>query len=174
LRSGEVRGILNRICGIPQAPLERLAPTDREYVGEELTAAIASWLSALPCPVLNRPTPALTCGIWRAPAQWRWLAGQVGLPALPWRLASWDEPEPPIVGERAVALVVGGEVVGPVPPGHAAGYLALAQAAATPLLGVTLARDAYGDWAVDDATSIPDLRYGGSRALDALRHALGA
>lgn len=170
----EVRGVLNRMVGVPPAQLERLRPPDRRYVQEEVVATLVSWLSALPCPVLNRPTPALLCGPWMAPAQWRSLASRAGLPARPWRLASWDEPAPDEPAERAVALVVGDEMTGEVPDAYAAGAVALAHAAGTGLLGVTFARDPEGAWAFEEATPLPDLRRGGRPALEALRRALDA
>jgi hypothetical protein len=174
IRSGEVRGVLNRLTGVPEGALDRLEAGDRDYVAEELTAALASWLGCLPCPVLNRPSPALLCGPWRWPAQWRWLAAHVGLPARAWRLASWDEPEPPEPAERVTVVVVGEEVTGAVPDELAAGCRALARAAGAALLGITLARDPGGEWGLEDATPLPDLRHGGRPALEALRRDLGA
>ncbi len=174
VRSGEVRGVINRMTGVPQAALASLGATDRDYVAEEITAALASWLASLPCPVLNRPSPALLCGPWRWPAQWRWLAARVGLPAREWSRASWDDSPAPEPVERAAAVVIGDEVTGSVPDELAAGCRALAHAAGVTLLGVTVARDPGGEWALEDASPLPDLRHGGRLALDALRRALDA
>lgn len=174
VRAEDLRGVLNRMVGVPQAALGPLAPIDRDYVAEELQAALVSWLAGLACPVLNRPTPGFLCGPWRPPSGWRWLAARVGLPARPWRLASWDEPEPPDPAERRVALVVAGEVAGPVPDGLAPGCVALAEAAGATLLGVVFASGADGAWRVDDATPLPELRHGGRGALEALLRAFQA
>jgi hypothetical protein len=172
IRGDEVGGVLNRMLSVP--PPEALQPSDRDYVAEELGAAVAAWFAALPCPVLNRPTPTLLCGPWRPPAHWRWLAAQVGLAALPWRLASWDEPDFPEPFERRHVLVVGDEVTGPVPNRLDEGCVALAQAGDATLLGVTFARDESGQWRVEDATPLPDFRCGSAAGLDALRRALRA
>ena len=172
LRASELRGVLNRVLRIP-AP-DALRPIDRDYVAEELTAAVSACLAALPCPVLNRPTPTLLCGPWRPAAHWRWLAARAGLPAMPWRLASWDEPDPPAPAERRHVVVVGGEVAGPVPDRLDEGCVALARAGEAELLGVTFGRDESGDWRVEDATPLPDLRFGSAACIDALSRALGA
>ena len=178
LRSGvaicgdELGGVLNRILRVP--PSAALQPSDRDYVSEELGAAVAAWLAALPCPVLNRPTPTLLCGPWRPSAHWRWLAAQAGLPALPWRLASWDEPDLPEPSERRHVVVVGDEVAGPVPDELDEGCVALARAGEATLLGVTFARHEDGQWRLEDATPLPDFRFGSARGLEALRRALGA
>jgi hypothetical protein len=54
-----------------------------------------------------------------------------------------------------MALVVGSEVVARYPDGVAAGCLALARPAGAPLLGVTLARDAEGEWVLEDGRLFP-------------------
>jgi hypothetical protein len=54
-----------------------------------------------------------------------------------------------------MALVVGSEVVARYPDGLAAGCLALARPAGAPLLGVTLARDAEGEWVLEDGRLFP-------------------
>jgi hypothetical protein len=172
LRSGDVRGVLNRLLDVPEPPLLRLRPEDRAYAAEEFGAALASWLASLTCPVLNRPTPAGLGGPWRTPGQWRWMAAQVGLPALPWRLASWDESESPPVEERRSVVVVGDAATGALPDGLASGCVALAQVARAGLLGVELASGSDGGWYVDTATPLPDLRSGGRAALEGLRRAL--
>jgi hypothetical protein len=62
-----------------------IAPEDRAYVAQEMTAFLVAWLSALPCPVLNRPgTVCLSGPNWR-PEQWAYAVAQAGVPVIPAR-----------------------------------------------------------------------------------------
>lgn len=177
LSTDDVQGVLNRLLEVPGSWLERFRGPDREYVAEELQALLAGWLFAVPGPVLNRPNPATLFGEWRAVAEWRCLAGLAGLATVPYRLSTREEPGPLPPDELRTALVIGRDVVPagtPVPGEVAAGCLALAGAAGTPLLGLDFALAPDGRWLFDAATPLPDLRRGGSAALEALRRALGA
>src|SRR5215212_10128202 len=52
-----VGAVLNRLRTLPFAHL-RADAGDRDYAATEMHALFASWLAALPGPVLNRATPA--------------------------------------------------------------------------------------------------------------------
>ena len=54
---------------------------DRAYAGAETSALWLSWLSSLPCRVVNAPSPGSLAGPWYPPLQWLYLAARAGLPA---------------------------------------------------------------------------------------------
>jgi hypothetical protein len=108
----EVRGVLTRLTAVDAHELPHIVPADRAYVAQEMTAFLVSWLSALSCPILNRPTPAcLTGPPWRR-EQWVHQAARLHIPVRPARrsiaLAGAGQPgasaRPPvtitIVGDR--------------------------------------------------------------------------
>jgi len=183
IRSGEVRGTLNRLLYPPLEGLPLFDPGDRDYVRQELQSFFMSWLSALPGPVLNRPTPWGLSGRWRHVSEWIALAGRAGLPVPPYSLSSRDvagvlstAPRPAPAGTPPVTLiVVAGTTVGaPATPEIRAGCVRLAELVQTALLGVDFVRAADGEWVFYDASPAPDLRLGGEALLDALACALGA
>lgn len=67
-------------CVIP-GELPWLRHEDREYAAAEMTAFLCAWLSALPCPVLNQPSPACLCGPAWSPVRWLRFALEANLPA---------------------------------------------------------------------------------------------
>jgi hypothetical protein len=85
-------GVLNRLYAVPTAHWRSASPADQEYVQQELTALFLSWLHALPCPVINRPTPQGLCGQWRNEAEWVCLAHRAGLPVALYRQSPHDGP----------------------------------------------------------------------------------
>jgi hypothetical protein len=80
---GRITGVLTRLPCVDAGELTHITPADRHYVAAEMTAFLASWLSGLTCPVLNRPTPACLMGpSWRR-EQWVHAAVQLGIPVVP-------------------------------------------------------------------------------------------
>src|SRR5262245_59736765 len=66
----DLRGVVTRLPAVSEDDLEHIAAPDRAYVAAEMQAFLFSWLTALRCPVLNRPAPSCLAGpAWR-PAQW--------------------------------------------------------------------------------------------------------
>ena len=65
-----IDGVLTRLPAVVEDELGRIVPGDRSYVAEEMTAYLAAWLSELPCPVLNRPSPAYLMGPAWTREQW--------------------------------------------------------------------------------------------------------
>jgi len=176
-----LRGIVNRLWTVPTGHWRQASQADQGYVQQELFAFFLSWLHALPCPVLNRPTPQGLCGQWRQESEWAWLARQAGLPVAPYRQTSRDSVDESRGERRLVpagalvqtAIVVGGRVVGAaVPPEIAAGCVRLSQLARTALLGVDLIGSAGAGWRFAGASPTPDLRLGGEPLVDALMHEL--
>lgn len=80
LDSASITGLVNRVDFLPDAHLVTVSPTDRTYMQQELLAIWSSWISALPCPVINRPTATSMVGPVYHPAIWHHYAAAVGLP----------------------------------------------------------------------------------------------
>jgi hypothetical protein len=168
----QVRGTLNRLVHVPADGVVAAHSDDRDFAAQELNALYLSWLSALPGPMLNRPTPQGLCGAWRHLSEWTWLAARAGLTVAPCRLDSADPHSSSGAASTAgsrQAIVVAGRVCGPaLPPAAEAGSRRLAALAETPLLGVDFAATADGQWTFVGATPVPDLRRGGEALLAAL------
>src|SRR5947208_1950032 len=81
--SEAICGTLNRLQLVPSEHLYGANATDRQYAQQELHALFLSWLTGLPGPVLNQPTPQGLSGAWRHLSEWTWIAGQAGLSTLP-------------------------------------------------------------------------------------------
>ena len=78
IRGCDVTGVLNLLPWITVHDLPHIAPDDRDYVANEMTAFLLAWLSQLACPQFDRPTPSSLCGCGRWPGEWARLAGSVG------------------------------------------------------------------------------------------------
>ena len=160
--AGELTAVLSRLPWVDPARLEAIVPDDRAYVAAETSASLVAWLAALPCPVLNRPTPACLVGPAWAPQQWALAAARAGL-----RVAAVEEraarggrcaeaAPSPVRATRATVTVVGGRCVGEVAPALVAGALRLATEARVALLGVSF-DGAEADAHFLGATPTPDL-----------------
>ena len=178
IRHDGVRGVLNRLPPVLPDHFPAAAPADRLYAAQEVTALFMSWLSALPPPVLNRPTSQGLSGAWRHPSEWACLAGRAGLATFPYRQDGRTLPQatarlaPPSTPNQTV-FVVDGRFVGPaVPTGVAEGCRRLAELARTGLLGVELAEGADGLWTFAGASPQPDLRLGGQALVEGLAEVL--
>jgi hypothetical protein len=77
--------VLVRIASIEPDDLQHIAERDRPYVAAEMTAFLLAWLSGLPCPVLNRPTPQCLGGPAFRREQWVHLASRLSIPRAPFR-----------------------------------------------------------------------------------------
>jgi hypothetical protein len=81
--AAEVTGVLTRLTYIWEQELVHIVAEDRRYVAAEMSAFLMSWLSALDCPVLNRPVPGCLSGpCWR-PEQWAAAAIRADMRVLP-------------------------------------------------------------------------------------------
>jgi hypothetical protein len=195
--STRTRGLLNRVAWLSPALFMGTTSADRMYVLGEMTALFMSWLSAMPAPVLNRPSAQGLCGAWRHPSEWVMLAARAGLPTRPyhqdghhppemaWSAGAWSSPSPSQSrdGDKresiATAFVVAsGEgsrsrVIAPdLPAEFAEPCAALARLAGQHLLGITFTRGVDGEWRFLDANPRPDLRRGGAALIEALFDAL--
>ncbi|MGE5337729.1 MAG: hypothetical protein ACM3PU_07865 [Gemmatimonadota bacterium] len=179
----QLSGVLNRLYTVPVDPWRNAAQADRDYVQQELVALYLSWLYALPCPVLNRPTPQGLCGRWRSESEWVWLALQAELPVAPFRQSARDGVDE-LKGQRrliapgqmVLSVIVVGDAVtgGPAPPRIAAACRRLARLADAELLGIDFVVGAAGPWTFAGASPMPDLMSGGNEFIGALIRVLTA
>ncbi|MFI5898344.1 hypothetical protein ACIA5D_50545 [Actinoplanes sp. NPDC051513] len=154
----EVRGVVNRLGGGPRWTVGiPVSDRDRRYANAELRAFFLSWLTALPCPVVNPPTAASL-----DPVQWTLLAAAAGLPAAPVRLRTGTLMTE--TSSRFHLLVIGDAVIGASSDAIAQACRRLSRLGATPILGVALGDD--GRFSAANPT--PDLVEAGPQAIDAL------
>ena len=181
ITSDGLRGVLNRLTHVPVQHLSMLP--DLEYISQETTAFSMSWLHALPCPVLNRPTAQGICGPWLHVSEWLMLAARAGFPTPVYRQGGdyyVDESKTERAlfphGTTTSAVVCGGRVFGPRAFTREIedGCVRLSALVSMPLLGVEFGRGEDGEWQFASATPLPDLSAGGEPLLDALAEELGA
>lgn len=175
LSSDSIRGVLNRLIKISSwYPLHRVKAGDRNYAGTELTAFFLSWLSCLPPPILNRPTPQGLAGRERHISEWFLLATTAGLTTVPYRQSSrapFEVSKERLASEASpfkTVLVLDRYVFGAAPPSVLRACRRLAMLAGTTILGIEFAVGVNGQWTFASATPLPDLRLGGQSVLDAL------
>ncbi len=79
----EITGVLTRTTFIWDQELAHIVQDDKGYIAAEMSAFLMSWLSALECPVLNRPVPGSLAGPSWHPEQWAVAAFQAGMRVWP-------------------------------------------------------------------------------------------
>jgi hypothetical protein len=137
----QIRAVVTRRPAVLAEELAAIEPADRAYLAAEMNAFLVAWLSALPCPVLNRPTPRSLSGpAWTA-LHWAAAAAEVGV--------HWVA-EP--VGPTHDVVVCGSACLDARSAGETAAARALAQRAGVELLGVR-----FCTAGVCAATTIPPL-----------------
>ncbi|WP_164015775.1 hypothetical protein [Pyxidicoccus trucidator] len=127
-----LRGVVTRLPGFIDTDLVHIAPEDQGYVAAEMNAFLASWLSRLPCPVLNRPTASSLMGPSLGLERWLALAARCGLPLAAARREVGVSDRPP--SRVAAVTVVGQRWLGEVEPAVGAQAVRLAAAAGVELL----------------------------------------
>ncbi len=172
-----LHGVFNRLYTVPVPHWQSREKSDRDYVQQELVAMFLSWLHALPCPVVNRPTPQGLSGQWRCESEWVWLARQAGLAVAPYRQSSQDRIDE-MKGERRLIpagalvqtiIVAGGAAAGAAAPLPViAACKRLAEIAGTELLGVDFIAGAAGPWTFAGASPMPFLTPGGQPLIELL------
>lgn len=175
VESSSIQGVLNRLFVIPTRHIAHAQDIDRQYAEQELSALFLSWLNGLPGHMFNRPSPQGLSGAWRHRAEWMWLAGQVGLPALPYRQSDIAPEAPfteiPLSDEHCLLITFKGKCFGPSAPAFIQEKcLQLAQLSKTAILGLEFDLSS-GKWLLCDITPMADLRVGGARLLDELTSA---
>jgi hypothetical protein len=169
-----IRGVLNRIIEVPSSSFVSARVEDRTYARAEVKALLASWLYALPAPVINRATPASMAGSWRSPSEWLWLAAQAHLPIVDYTregLDAGDSLRPtsaglPVGSLRNVIILANRAFGDDVPSEIQAGCVALQRLSGMQLLGISFSVSDEGAWIFVSATPWPDLRVGHDPLLD--------
>src|SRR5262245_11315960 len=136
----DIAGVITRLPSVSECEIAHIAAADRAYVAAEMQAFLLSWLTALRCPVLNRPTPPCLGGPAWCPAQWVQMAARLGMPittvcrhaTFSGKPATKSAPRP----KGAMVTIVGQRVIGTVDPVLARQARALATAAGVELLAV--------------------------------------
>lgn len=169
-----LRGVLNRIDTLPEAHLMAMEASERHYVLQELQAVLASWLRALPCPVVNRPTAASLAGPTYHEAVWRHMAATAGLPVSE-RPLDPDQPDSASAAPTVSTVVFRGRCYGTVPPPpFGTAILALAARSGADLLEVFLHAESDRGLVFSAATPFVALERGGSPLVRDLAATFGA
>jgi hypothetical protein len=153
----QIAGVLCRITAILPQDLEQLHPEDRAFAASEMNAFLRAWLMQLSGRVCNEPSTASLAGPAWHPMRWRWLANQLGVPAVPGSFPTLDARgrDTRFKGERLTALVAGDEVIGTDDPAVIRDSLRLARTLGCGLLALHFAKDR--DWLLESAECCPDL-----------------
>lgn len=77
--TGALHGVIVRRPAVAAEELSWIAADDRQYVAAEINAFLVAWLSALSCPVLNRPTATSLCGPAWSQIYWKVAAARAGI-----------------------------------------------------------------------------------------------
>ena len=147
-RASDLRAVLTRRPAVVAEELGRIDPADRAYVAAETNAFTVAWLSALPCRVVNRPTPTSLCGpAWDA-LHWRAAAARAGL--------SWENA--PRHEEAHTVMVCGVRTLFARDDQEHASALRLASVARVELLAVRMQRSRICGACVGPDLTDEDLR----------------
>ncbi|HSE59883.1 MAG TPA: hypothetical protein VLA99_14375 [Nitrospiraceae bacterium] len=156
----EIHGVLTRLSGVNEHELPHIAAGDRTYVAAEMNAFLLAWLTTLPCPVLNRPTPRCLSGRWWRQEEWVRAAGHLGIPILPVhrrvRLTHGRRPRAASQPGGTTVTLIRRRNLGDADPLLITQARHLAQAAGTDFLAVRFAGPSPGS-AFVDATPWPDI-----------------
>ena len=149
-----VTGVLVRRPAVFAEELDHIVEGDRRYVASEMTAFLRCWLWLLEVPVFNPPTAVCLGGGGWTLARWRAAAVSAGL-----TVARQGE-------GRSRVIVVGGRVVDDSERYVASSVEALAVAAGTPFLSVSVDGEAFlaaDPWPDPTRVALRDEAWGGVR-----------
>jgi hypothetical protein len=133
----EITGVVTCLPNVSELELLHIVPSDRAYVAAEMTAFLLSWLSALGCPVLNRPSPTCLSGPYWRPEQWARLASQAGMRVQPvHRRVALALGAEPAVTQGVTVTVIGERCLGRADSTTLTGARRLARAANVELLTI--------------------------------------
>jgi|SRR5579859_2141152 len=134
-----ITGVLTRLPSVFEHELVEIVSADRTYVAAEMTAFLLSWLSALKCPVLNRPTSTCLSGPYWRQEQWISAAARIGIPVRPFHRStrlSVDAAAEGSTPDTITLTVVGQQCLGTTNRTLVSQALRLAEAAHVDLLEV--------------------------------------
>jgi hypothetical protein len=140
IKTERIIGVVTRMPSVFDNDLPEIVPEDRTYVAAEMTAMLLSWLLALRCPVINRPTATCLAGPYWSTERWLMAARDLQIPTLPFRRSirigkpPWTTP--PAAGGVSLT-VIGKRVFGDASPELASRALKLAELADCDLLAAT-------------------------------------
>lgn len=152
-----ISGVITCLPRVTELELLHIAPDDRGYVAAEMTAFLLAWLTELPCPVMNRPSPMSLVGpFWRR-EQWADLAAKAGLSVSPiFRQVSLEHAANSGIPSTVPVTVVGSRVAGNAHRRVLDGARRLARAAGVEILTVGVS-EAGPAGAFVSAEPAPDL-----------------
>jgi hypothetical protein len=170
LGSDNLTGVINRIEVLPQDHLATVSPGDRSYVQQETQAVIASWLTALSCPVFNRPSAIALAGQMLGQVVWENHATACGLPVVERPFGIDGDDPPPLVPARSVIVFNGKAIGAGLDPATAAACCRLAHHAGLDLVEIALNHHDGRDVFVN-ATPLANLVAGGRALASAIARA---
>ena len=74
-----IRGVVSLLPTVYPGELPHIVADEREYIAGEMMAFLVAWLTCLPCPMVNPPTPLCLVGPRFYHEQWLAAAVQAGL-----------------------------------------------------------------------------------------------
>jgi hypothetical protein len=135
----QIDGVLTRLPFVAESELTDIVPDDRSYVAAEMTAFLAAWLTDLPCPVLNRPTPVCLMGPYWRKEKWIATASKLGIPVAPAHRSVPGIIDNGLCSGATIVNVIGRRCIGQADETLFRSALALAEAADADLLRVRFA-----------------------------------
>ena len=141
--SAAITGVCTLLPRVMPHELPHIVEDDRAYVAAEMTAFLLSWLSSLPCPIVNRPRPGSLDGPAWSAFRWRTEALRAGFEVSEDHTAA------------ASLTLIGGECFGATDGKHTQAALRLATAANVHVLSIEFDRHSR----VISASPRPDLTF---------------
>ena len=86
----DIRAVVTRRPAVISDELVAIDDADRAYLTAEINAFLVAWLSALTCPVVNRPTTTCLCGPPWSDVHWQLAASRADVQ---WHTAATDDAE---------------------------------------------------------------------------------
>ena len=168
---GEIDGVVNLLPVVLPDELNFYPREEREYQAAELQALLTFFLSALPCPVTNRPSPTSLSGGCGSPLGWLDLAHSLGIAVSPLALDSASLEDRPVRAGNDTDIVVGclgGAVIASSGTDADRLTLGLARAARVEFLRAVYEHDGTA-LRFQRASTVPNLRDAATRAALARR-----